>query len=802
MATKRAGRLAPVTYSKTAEGLAPGPARIRATWAPSAKDAVGTALGNSRVWFSLAQGIVTEVYYPRPDIPQLKDLGFIVGDGKEFWVELRRLGKYSVEWRDDVIPAITVTHRHTRFTLTLRICADVERDVLLVKFALAGDAGLQLYVLAAPRIGEDALNNQAWTDEWEGHALIWAQQGPFGLAIAAGGRDGRSAMLQRSVGFVGESDGWQDFTRNGRMSWHYAEAGPGTVALTAQLARAGTLAVGFASSREAAATLALQSLAGGFDANWRAYAQGWKQWLATVREPPKLESRLTPESLGLLRRSVTTIKVHEDRTYPGAFVASLSVPWGESSVSRGGYHLVWARDLVETAGALLALGCDVDARRIVTYLMATQQSDGHWLQNQWLGGKPFWQGIQLDETAFPVLLASALAERGALGDLKVADMVRRALQFIATQGPSTDQGRWEEDAGINAFTVAVAIAALVDGSRFLAAREAECALMIADAWNARLDDWTWSKSTALARSLGVPGYYMRCAPRNVMTDKGAKQDALTIKNRADTPALPADEQIAIDCLQLVRFGLRSAGDAKMAASIRAIDAQLKTETPQGPVWHRYNGDGYGEHADGAPFDGTGVGRGWPLLTGERGHVALLAGEDARPYLKSMTQMTGWGGMLPEQVWDAAAIPERELYPGKPSGSAMPLVWAHAEFIKLALSVAQGTPVDRPARTWSRYGGKRPKIDYVLWQHQKRPCQVPAGFGLRLLLREAARVHWGRNDWHEPTDIESEDWGLGHLVRLPTDGLGVGETVQFTFFWLARGAWQGEDYSVTIVDKVT
>jgi len=783
-------------------GAAPAPASTRPTWAPGAKDAVGTALGTSRLWFTVAQGIVTEVYHPRPDIPQLKDMGFIVADGAGFWVELRRLGDYTVTWQDEAIPAITITHRHARFTLTLRICTDLERDVLLLDFELAGDTELQLYVLAAPRIGEDATSNQAWADDWEGRPLLWAEQGPFGLALAAVDRAGRPALLQRSAGLVGASDGWQDFQRNGRMTWHYAEAGPGEVALSAQLPRAGTLALGLSSSREAAATLALQSLAAGFETRWAAYCQGWQRWLDTIHWPPALAVSLPAESLALLRRSAAVIKSHEDRTFPGAFVASLSVPWGEASNSRGGYHLVWARDLVETAGALVALGCVADAQRILVYLIATQQADGHWLQNQWLGGKPFWQGIQLDETAFPVLLVSMLAERDALDEVRVGDMVRRALGFIAREGPATSQDRWEEDTGINTFTVAVAIAALVEGSRFLAGREADCALMLADAWNARLEDWTWAADTTLSRLLGVPGYYMRSAPRDVLIHEGAKLEHLLVKNRAHDLGLAADEQLAIDCLQLARFGLRAADDPSMAASIAAIDTLLKTDTPNGPVWHRYNGDGYGEHPDGAPFDGWGRGRGWPLLSGERGHIALLAGEDARPYLQAMTRMSGKGGLLPEQVWDSAAIPERGLYPGRPSGSAMPLAWAHAEFIKLALSLAAGAPVDRPARTWARYGGHRPRLDYALWQPRQRVRQLLAGQELRLLLPEAALVHWGINGWRSPADVASEDWGLGHVAHLPTASLAAGELVDFTLYWPSRDAWQGEDFQIAVIAGAT
>ena len=550
----------------------------------AAKDAVGTALGTSRVWFTVAQGIITEVYYPRLDIPQLKDLGFIVADGTDFWVELRRLDNYTVNWQDEAIPAITVTHRHARFMLTLKISIDPERDVLLVDFKLEGDADLQLYLLAAPRIDENATDNQAWADEWQGHCLLWAEKAPFGMALTAVDREGRPALMQRSVGLAGRSDGWRDFHANQAMTWHYAQAGPGEVTLTAQLPRTGTLALRFASSREAAAILALQSLSAGFEAVWRQYCQGWQQWLKTQRWPAELETLLDAQTFLLLRRSATVIKIHEDRTFPGALIASLSVPWGETNTSRGGYHLAWARDIVETAGALTALGDTGHALRSLIYLIATQQANGHWLQNQWLGGKPFWQGIQLDETAMPVLLAAALAERDALADVRgVGDMARRALGFIVREGPVTSQDRWEEVKGINSFTLAMAIAALVEGSRFLAGREKDCALMLADTWNARLEAYAWVADTALARQLGVPGYYRRNAPKDILIHEGAQLEHRRPGNREYHPGKDADEQLSIDCLQLARFGLRVADDPAMVISARAIDRLLKTDTPSGPA---------------------------------------------------------------------------------------------------------------------------------------------------------------------------------------------------------------------------
>ncbi len=763
------------------------------TWAPAGKDMVGTSLGSSRLWFTLAEGIVTEVYYPRIDIPQIKDLGFIIADNRGFWVELRRLGNYEVKLPKPGIPAVTIVHRHPRFTFTLQICPSQQRDTLLLHYRLEGDAGLRPYALLATRLGEDADNNLASVGKHNGRTVLWAEQGPFGLALVAAKGDGLDAWLRCSAGCSEISDGWQDFAHHGRMTWQYDTAGPGAVSLTGELPEQGTLALGLGTSREAAATLAVASLMEDFSLAWGKQCHAWDAWLENCNFPD-LPGNLRDE----LALSAMVLKTHQDKTYSGAAVASLAVPWGESSQSRGGYHLVWCRDLVETAGALLAMGALEDAREVLRYLIATQQTDGHWLQNQWLGGAPFWQGIQLDETAFPILLASALRERDALEGIPVADMVRRALSFIAQEGPATGQDRWEEDPGINTFTLAVAIAALVEGSTFLDGQAREFALLLADNWNARLDDWTVVKGTPLARRCEALGYYIRTVPTDALVHDGAQSEHILIKNRANDPGLPAEEQIGTDFFQLVRFGLRRPDDPFILGSLKVVDHLLKSETPNGPVWHRYNGDGYGEKEDGRPFDGTGRGRGWPLLTGERGHYALLAGEDPLPYLEAMTAMTGTGGLLPEQVWDREPLSARRLEPGKPSGSAMPLVWAHGEFIKLCYSRALGYPVDRPVATWKRYQGKRPEISHDIWGPRSRPRCIQAGNRFTIALSASARVHWGVNGWRDARDEETRDTGLGtYAVDLPLDVLEAGDTVQFTFYWRDLEAWEGHDYEVLI-----
>lgn len=562
-----------------------------------------------------------------------------------------------------------------------------------------------------------------------------------------------------------------------------------------ELPNRATLSLGFATSKESAATLAMASLMDDFSTVWNLQCLAWESWLGACRLPA------LPDDLSkMLSLSAMVLKVHQDRTYVGAAVASLSVPWGENSQSRGGYHLVWCRDLVESAGALVAMGAFEDARDVLRYLVATQQEDGHWLQNQWLGGEAFWQGIQLDEAAFPVLLAAALRDQAALSSIPVTAMVRRALTFIAREGPTTGQDRWEEDPGINTFSLSVAIAALVEGSTFLDGESREFALQLADNWNAKLEEWTVAKDTPLAHQMGVSGYYMRNSPADVLIHEGAQSEHIFIKNRAIDPDLSAGEQIGTDFLQLVRYGIRRADDPVVLDSLKVVDQLLKTDTPSGPVWHRYTADGYGEHNDGSPFDGTGRGRGWPLLVGERGHYALVAGVDPLPFIKTMAAMSSAVGMLPEQVWDWRPIPEYRLQPGRPSGSAMPLVWAHSEFIKLCYSRANGYPVDRPAATWARYEGKRPEVFDALWGPRYRPRHIRVGDQFNVVLSNPARVHWGSNGWHAVQDSVTCDTGLGvHKAKLSLAGLYAGDTIQFTFFWLNQARWDGQDYEVQLID---
>ena len=254
----------------------------------------------------------------------------------------------------------------------------------------------------------------------------------------------------------------------------------------------------------------------------------------------------------------------------------------------------------------------------------------------------------------------------------------------------------------------------------------------------------------------------------------------------------------MDFLQLVRFGLRRADDPLIVGSVRLADELLKMDTPYGPCWRRYYGDGYGEHDDGSAYDGRGRGRLWPLLTGERGHYEVACGRDPLPHLEAMARMASTGGMLPEQVWDAAPILERGLEPGRPTGSAMPLAWTHAEFIKLAASRDLERPFDRPEAVWQRYHGERCDARRAIWSERAPISELRPGTSLIIMLRSHGLVRWGFNGWREVREDSTQPNSLGlHLLRIDTSRLTAGETVEFTARYLPDDQWCGTDYRITV-----
>ena len=798
------------------EDFAPGWPGISPRWTSSAKIGVGTALNPiSRVWFTLSHGILNEVYYPRVDRASTRDLGLIVTDGHGFFSEEKRHTRQQVTYLADGVPAYALvnTCQQGRYRIHKEVLADPRRHVVLQRTRFVPLQGeledYHLYVLLAPHLGNRGYGNTAWVGDYKGIPMLFAERDEIGLALASS-----APWVKCSAGFVGVSDGWQDLMRHGQMLWTYRRAENGNVALTGEAGLSAfkgefVLALGFGRDADEAGNRALASLQDGFEAAEAEYLREWEAW---QQELIPLEA-VEPVERDLYRISAGVLRTHESKDFPGGIIASLSIPWGfdKGDDDLGGYHLLWPRDLVESAGGLLAAGVHEDAHRVLDYLQATQEADGHWPQNMWLDGTPFWNGIQMDETAFPILLLDLARREGTLdtGSLtRFWPMVRRAAGFLVRSGPVTQQDRWEEDPGYSPFTLAVEVAALlvaadlaeVNGEPAMASYLRETA----DAWNSSIERWCYVAATDLARQIGVEGYYVRIAPPEVSEAASPHQGFVPIKNRPPGESEePASHIVSPDALALVRFGLRAADDPRIVDTVKVIDALLKVETPSGPAWHRYDEDGYGEHEGGSPFDGTGDGRAWPLLTGERAHYELAAGRrlEAERLLRTVETFANDGGMISEQIWDSPDIPERELFFGRPSGSAMPLVWAHAEYIKLRRSLHEGRVFDMPPQPVQRYQVERIVSPHSLWRFNQKLVAMPTGRILRLDVLAPAVVHWSAEGWHTVHDTATRDSGLGtHLADLPTASLPAGTDITFTFYWPGDDRWEGTDFAVTVVPE--
>jgi glucoamylase len=789
---------------------APGWPGIPARWTSSAKSGVGASLRHaSRVWFTVSHGILDEVYYGRLDWACTRDMGLLVADGKGWLSEEKRQTNHEAGYLASGVPAycLTNTDQDGRYRIEKEILADSQRNVVLQRtrfVPLQGDLGdYHLYVLLSPHLGNQGSGNTAWVDESKGVPMLFAQRNGTSLALASS-----APWLRRSAGFVGTSDGWRDLQEHQQMTWTYDRAENGNVALMGEVdlnACSGefVLALGFGELPHMAAHHAYASLLDGFDMARSNYIQEWQHWQAGLAH---LE--LGEDEGKEYRISTAVLRVHEAKEFAGGTIASLSIPWGfaKGDQDLGGYHLVWTRDQVETVGGLMAAQAPEDTARVLRYLQVTQEPDGHWTQNMWLDGEPYWTGVQMDESAFPILLTAMAWRQGLLNAEQLRSfwpMVRRAASYVVRNGPVTQEDRWEEDAGYSPFTLAVEIAGLIAAAELAREEEPDLAAYlrdVADVWNANIERWTYVAGGALANSLGIQGYYIRIAPPDVGSGASLAEGYVPIKNRP--PALsnePARQIISTDALALVRFGLRAADDPRILDTVKAIDALLKVETPYGPAWHRYNDDGYGEKADGDPYDGTGIGRVWPLLVGERAHYELAAGhrDEAERLMRCMEAFTN-NGMIPEQVWDSPDIAEKELYFGRPSGSAMPLVWAHAEYVKLRRSLREGNVFDTPQETIQRYLENKTGTPYAAWRFNQKIRTMQAGKVLRIEILAPGSVHWTFDNWQSSHDTEARDTGLGVWVAdLPTGGLPADSTITFTFHWQDGGRWEGTNYSVSV-----
>lgn len=768
--------------------MAPGAPGKPSFWSYAGKTGVGTSYeayadpahpgesptgAVSRVWFSLAQGMVTEVIYGLIHEAQVRNMRFVVaGDGIVDGEAADMITTVAYLVRDaagrPLAPAYVLqsrpkdSSRSGQYTLTKTILTDPDRQVLLVKVRFeTQNPHLRLHVLLEPHMANTAPRDQATATR----NVLAAHEGSIFLALRA-----NVPFDKTSAGFVGGSDGDADLADNGNMDWSYATTGPepGHVMLTARLSagkrRDFVLALGFGDSEAAARRQADGALKAGFDDAVRRYvgrgkAVGWEDYLASLEHLPLLQAQAT-DGGALVNVSAMVLKTQEDKTYPGALIASLSNPWGDTANAEKpatGYKAVWPRDFYQCAMALLALGDITTAKAAFRYLPKVQVTpatpgnkgtSGWFLQKTHVDGEQEWISVQLDQTAMPIMLGWKLWHLGVLDDQAMVraygDFLKPAADFLAHGGhvslswndvvitpPLTQQERWEEQGGYAPSTTAAVIAGLVSAADLatLAGDTASAAIYLqaADDDAQHIESRMFTTSGTL-RGHNMDGrYFLRITRNDDPNDHGL------IGENNGRPALPEDQVLDAGFLELVRYGVRRADAPSIMESLPELDSAALPEALRvrypvvfpgaGPVYglRRYGNDGYGEDAaSGINYSAGGTmrpeqrGRLWPLLTGERGHYELALDlekgqlnaqdlEDLRSnYVHAMEGFANTGLMLPEQAWDGVGANPRGYAPGNGTNSATPLSWAHAEYIKLLRSMADGVVWDRYPPVATRY----------------------------------------------------------------------------------------------------
>ncbi|MFB9238635.1 glycoside hydrolase family 15 protein [Plantactinospora siamensis] len=698
--------------SAAARGDAPGAPGAAPNWTSADKSGFGTAYGakESPVWFTVgARGGLTEVYYPDLGTPSGRSLDFVVSDGRTA-VRAGEAGAGHTEAIDGA--GLTFTHTDTaagKWRLTTRYVTDPARASVLVdvSFTSLDRRPRTLYTVYDPGLTNDGSDDTAAS---AGGALT-AADGHTASVLSATPR-----FTATSSGYAGASDGWTDL-RDGRMDWRYASARtPGNVVQTARTAVTGvrgrqhtTLALSFGPAVAAARSAAGASLTGGFPRAARAYADGWQRYLRSL-DPAPASLRGDPQRR-LFRVSEMVLAASEDKTHPGAFIASPSMPWyWREEVKSGPYHLVWSRDLYQIATGLIAAGDVAGARRALNFLFDSQQRpDGSFPQNTDVAGVPVWDNLQLDEVALPIVLAAQLRRT----DPGTWSHVKRAADFLigfsrdGHTAPWTPQERWENQSGYSPNTIAAEIAGLVCAAGIARANgdgaSADRYLATADDWQSKVDSWTVTSTGPY----DPKPYYLRLS-------KDGDPNAATTYAVGDSGPSAVDQRAVVDpsFLDLVRLGVQPADHPAIRNTLAVVDRQLGYTTAGGRYWHRASFDGYGETLTGAdwnfnfPADSRATrGRGWPLLNGERGEYDLAAGNGAGAgrELAAMANTASPSLMLPEQVWDDQPPSGQPGYrPGTGTRSATPLIWTHAQYVRLAVDLAAGRVVEQPAEVAARY----------------------------------------------------------------------------------------------------
>ena len=715
------------------------------------KDCLGTARNTtSKVWFTVAGGVLSDVYYPTIDNTNVETLRYLVTDGATFTDLQGRDTTYTVETLDGTAGMgcrVTTIPANGKYRIVTDYVTDPATNALLMNVSFKPKKKsdhLQLYLRFDPTVngnGGGGSGNggadSAVTDTSTGHPVLVASD-PTTVTNAVN-RDYAQPVYEAldapfaetTNGFAGAaSDGLVELDAAHALTTSYASASNGNVVQTAHVAGRGehdgeldfSVALGFGSTQTEAVQTAESALGDRFNKALNDTKRDWQAYDRTLNDPtrrlPGIRGRRADDLRDSYFVNANVLKASEDKTFPGAIVAAPASPWGQAisagdpgNTYFGSYREVFARDLYEIWTGLMADGDTATARDATLFLFdRQQQADGSMPRNSLLNGKvaPDSFGTQLDETSYPLLMADELH----LTDPSLyANHIKPAANFVASHGPAFGVERWEEQNGYSPSTIAAEIAGLVAAADLADANHDPVSAAVwrgvADDYQRSIKSWTVTTSGPLA-----PRYFIR------LSKTGDPNAAISYNVGNGGPTLDQRSVIDAGFLELTRLGELSPSDPDILASLPVVDATIRSDTASGPGWHRYNGDGYGDRSsDGRPWAPSGVGTGhvWPALSAERAEQALQTGDaaGAASLLDGMDQFAGGVGLIPEQDWEFANLapspfgtaPETAsigFANGQPAGSADPLNWSAASFVRLFADIGAGRLGDRPQSTYRRY----------------------------------------------------------------------------------------------------
>jgi glucan 1,4-alpha-glucosidase len=714
------------------------------------KDCLGTARNTtSKVWFTVANGVLSDVYYPTADNTNVETLQLVVTDGHTFTDLQTRDMTYTVRAPDprSLDCRVTSSAKSGRYRITTDYVTDPRRNTLLMRIKFEpqrGDnADYHVYLRYDPTINGnggggsgngggdsgliDTSTGQAVPVAFDTRTTSEAVNRTYAVPVFSALAASRP-FSQVSNGFAGAaSDGLVQLDASHALTSTSDTASNGNLVQTAQLDLAEeaevTVALGFGTTQAEAVTTAAGSLRADFDGVRDAFDAAWHTYDASLIKPPtRMAGTTGPQWRQLVNEyymSANVVKASEDKTFPGAIVASLASPWGQAvsagdpgNLYFGSYREVFARDLYEAWTALMVDGDVQTARDAARFLLERQQlPDGSMPRNSLLNGKvaPDSFNTQLDEVSYPIVMAYQL---GMTDSALYRNHIRSAIDFLIAHGPSFGPERWEEQGGFSPSTIAAEVAGLVAGATIADANgdtaTANVARAVADDWQRSLPGWAVTTNGPLANH----PYYIR------LSKTGDPNAAISYNVGNGGPTL--DQRTVIDqgFLEMVRLGLIPASDPTVAQSLPVVDATIKADTSTGAGFHRYNGDGYGDGAvDGHPWapSGKGTGHLWPALAGERGEYELATGNVAAGWQRLIAMLGGASGpgLIPEQVWELADLATSPLGTdptiasigfrnGGPAGSASPLTWSDAQYVRLMRDLSAGKVIEQPAAVANRY----------------------------------------------------------------------------------------------------